>query len=99
MELVGGQTIADAAAAEKLDLSSRLAWFSKACRAVAYAHDMKITHQEIKSSNLRITPGGELKVFGIGLADLDDVCGPIGWSSGVAAWNRPGHLRTGNAFG
>ncbi|TVQ76720.1 MAG: serine/threonine protein kinase [Phycisphaeraceae bacterium] len=75
MELVRGVPITEHCRREKLDISERLALFSKVCEAVQHAHSKGVIHRDIKPGNIlveyaegRSTP----KVIDFGIAKALD---------------------------
>ncbi|MGO0999624.1 protein kinase domain-containing protein [Lysobacter sp. CA196] len=74
----------------KLDLRQRVQLLASACDAVAFAHRRGILHQDLKPSNLLVTPEGKPRLLDFGLAILLQAGGttpgvPIAISSGYAA--------------
>ncbi len=46
----------------------RQAILAQVCEALAYLHSKGITHRDLKASNLKITPRGEVKLLDFGIA-------------------------------
>lgn len=53
-----------------LDLRTRILRLIDACDAVRHAHEHGILHQDIKPSNLLVTPDGQVKLLDFGLSSL-----------------------------
>ncbi len=52
------------------DLRTRLALFTKLCRAVAYAHGQLIVHRDLKPANVLVQADGEPRLLDFGIATL-----------------------------
>lgn len=55
---------------KRLSLRQRIELFMEACDAVAYAHECGVLHQDIKPSNLLVTPDGRTQLLDFGLAAM-----------------------------
>lgn len=73
MQYVEGFTLNQIINSRPLKLDSLLSISLQAADALAAAHDQGIVHRDIKSTNLIITPRGQVKVLDFGLAKLTDV--------------------------
>ncbi|HEY4360162.1 MAG TPA: serine/threonine-protein kinase [Bryobacteraceae bacterium] len=69
MEYVEGETVAARLARlGALDSRDAAAILAQVCGALAYLHSKGITHRDLKSSNLKLTPQGEVKLLDFGIA-------------------------------
>ncbi|PKL25123.1 MAG: serine/threonine protein kinase [Spirochaetae bacterium HGW-Spirochaetae-3] len=73
MEYVDGMSL-DALIKRQRSLSTELSLsiFLRACRALAYAHDMGVVHRDIKPANILISKKGEVKLADFGIASSDE---------------------------
>jgi hypothetical protein len=92
MELLTGQTLA-----HRLD-SGPIAWpqarqiLAQITSALIAAHAQGVVHQDIKPSNIMLTPAG-VKVLDFGIAAIRGRENP-GWTSGTPAYAPPERLRS-----
>jgi eukaryotic-like serine/threonine-protein kinase len=70
MELVPGQTLAQRLAGGALPVEEALRICSQIAEALGAAHQKGITHRDIKSENIKVTPEGRVKVLDFGLAKI-----------------------------
>jgi len=68
MELVEGETLAEVLARGPLPVAQVRKFGRQAASALAAAHARGIVHRDIKTSNLMVTPDGDLKVMDFGVA-------------------------------
>jgi serine/threonine protein kinase len=68
MELVRGSTLKDMLSSGPLPLPQVLAIGRQVCDALEAAHELGIIHRDIKSSNIMVTPSGQVKILDFGLA-------------------------------
>ena len=72
MQYVEGVTLKQLIGSRPLKLDALLSISLQAADALAAAHDRGIIHRDIKSTNIIITPRGQVKVLDFGLAKLTD---------------------------
>ena len=70
MEYVEGQSLAQKTSGQPLELGEILDIGIQVADALEEAHEKGITHRDIKSANLMITPKGQVKVLDFGLAKI-----------------------------
>ena len=68
MEFVEGRSLRDLIATDPLPLSVALRYAIQIADALAHAHDRRILHRDLKTSNVMITSDGRVKVLDFGLA-------------------------------
>lgn len=69
MEYIGGQTLDEFIKLHgSLTSAASLQIFQSVAEAVAYIHAHQIVHRDIKSNNIKIGPGGEVKLLDFGIA-------------------------------
>lgn len=75
MQYVEGITLKQIINSRALKMDALLSISLQAADALAAAHDQGIIHRDIKSTNIIITPRGQVKVLDFGLAKLTDAGG------------------------
>jgi serine/threonine protein kinase len=70
MELVSGITLEDKLMAGPVPESEALKFVIQVLEGLVAAHEQGVIHCDIKPSNLRLTPGGHIKILDFGLAKL-----------------------------
>ena len=69
MEYVDGQTVQERIQAHgRLDPQEAIAIFHQTAAAIAYLHEQKIIHRDIKPNNIKISSHGEVKLLDFGIA-------------------------------
>ncbi|HZZ39969.1 MAG TPA: protein kinase [Acidobacteriaceae bacterium] len=68
MELVEGPTLAEFLAGGVPTLENSLSIAIQIVQALTAAHDQGIVHRDLKPQNIKLTPGGRVKVLDFGLA-------------------------------
>src|SRR5215212_6270883 len=101
MELVPGQPLADVVGAHGLLPATVIEYGRQIADALAHAHERQVVHRDLKSSNIAITEGGQIKVLDFGLARRLEPSGPSsltrtgdhGEIAGTLAYMAPEVLR------
>jgi serine/threonine-protein kinase len=76
LELVEGETLADRIARGPIPVEEALIIAKQICEALEAAHERGIIHRDLKPTNVKLAPGGKVKVLDFGLAKaLRDVSG------------------------
>src|SRR6266852_5018765 len=70
MELVEGPTLADRISEGPLPTEEALAIANQIADALAAAHEKGVVHRDLKPGNIKIRPGGAVKVLDFGLAKV-----------------------------
>jgi serine/threonine-protein kinase len=68
MELVPGEDLASRLSRGPVPLDEALAFAGQIADALETAHDSGVIHRDLKPTNIRVTPGGKVKVLDFGLA-------------------------------
>ena len=71
MEFIEGSTLQDVMESQKLGLASIVDIVTQVAKALAYAHEHKVTHRDIKPANIMITPEFEARITDFGIAKAD----------------------------
>ena len=70
MEYVEGETVRTPIPKHGIDLDLFCAWFLPISDAMAYAHEMGVTHRDLKPGNLMVKHEGTPKILDFGLARI-----------------------------
>jgi hypothetical protein len=98
MELAPGETLAERLKRGKLPVDEALAVAKQIAEALEAAHEKGIVHRDLKPGNVKVTPDGNVKVLGFGLAKAWGGEGDAGTSSADPS-ESPTLARTGTAAG
>ena len=71
MELIEGSTLQDVMESQKLGLARIVDIVTQVAKALAYAHEHKVTHRDIKPANIMITPEFDARITDFGIAKAD----------------------------
>lgn len=89
MEFVEGSDVLSHCDELQLGLAERLRLFLEVCAPVQFAHERLVIHNDLKPSNIFVTPDGHVKLLDFGVARLVD---PDGEGSGQAGlWFTPAY--------
>lgn len=77
MELVEGPTLAELLQGGMLPFEDALAIAIQIVQALAAAHDQDIVHRDLKPQNIKLAPGGRVKVLDFGLARRQRASGSL----------------------
>ena len=83
MEFVEGRPLLEHVQGAALGLSARLALFLDVCAAVQHAHDHRILHRDLKSTNILVTMEGRAVIVDFGIAKVLDPAGGVVTPAGV----------------
>ncbi len=91
MEYIEGETVKQILNREKkLPVRAVLMIAGQICRALEYAHEKRIVHRDIKSSNVMWTPQKQVKIMDFGLAKvIEEVKGYQTIASGTPYYMSP----------
>ncbi|HQR36582.1 MAG TPA: protein kinase [Blastocatellia bacterium] len=70
MEYIEGLPMHRYCDTHRLTIAERLKMFRQVCDAVAYAHEQKIIHRDIKPGNILVTEDGTAKLLDFGIAKI-----------------------------
>jgi hypothetical protein len=93
LELVEGETLAQAIARGPMPLDEALRITAQICEAIEAAHAKNVIHRDLKPANIKLTPEGNVKLLDFGLARLLETGEP-----GVSLTNYPTSVSTGHAI-
>ena len=71
MEFIEGSTLQDVMESQKLGLARIVDIVTQVAKALAYAHEHKVTHRDIKPANIMITPEFDARITDFGIAKAD----------------------------
>jgi len=77
LELVPGQTLADAVARGPVPVDEALSMCRQIADALEAAHEKGIIHRDLKPANIKITSEGKVKVLDFGLGKLSEHDSPV----------------------
>jgi hypothetical protein len=75
LEFVEGVTLPEHADQVGAGIDERLTLLVKVAAALAYAHECKVMHRDIKPGNILVTPDGQVKLLDFGISKLLDDTG------------------------
>jgi Tol biopolymer transport system component/tRNA A-37 threonylcarbamoyl transferase component Bud32 len=94
MELVEGQTIKEIIKIDVLPLKAVIGYALQIAQALNEAHKKGIIHRDIKSENIMVTTGGQIKVMDFGLAKISGTATQTqGVTMGTIAYMSPEQTR------
>jgi serine/threonine protein kinase/Tfp pilus assembly protein PilF len=95
MEHVEGQELKDRLRTGPLGLEEALAIAGQLARGLAAAHARGIVHRDIKSANIMLSSGGQVKIMDFGLAKVrgSSQVTKVGTTVGTAAYMSPEQAR------
>lgn len=76
--------------------TTRLKQLAQIARGLEYAHGRGVIHRDVKPSNVRVTPHGQVKLLDFGIAKLDNAQTQLtqtGATMGTVAYMAPEQLR------
>lgn len=93
MELVEGPTLVELLAQKLLPFEECLSIATQIVQALAEAHDKGIVHRDLKPQNIKLAPGGRVKVLDFGLARRQATTGSLaGNSTTLTCATQPGTI-------
>jgi serine/threonine-protein kinase len=70
MEYVPGKDLSQLIAEGGLSVEWKIDVLRQLCDGLAYAHENGLVHRDVKPANVRLTPGGHVKIMDFGIAHL-----------------------------
>ena len=95
MEFINGVELKDKISKTKPTIDESISIIEQVAKGLGAAHQKGITHRDIKSSNIMVTPGGQIKIMDFGLAKVRGVSNitKFGTTLGTTAYMSPEQAR------
>ncbi len=95
MEFINGIELKDKVSKTRPTLDESINIIEQAANGLGAAHQKGITHRDIKSSNIMVTPSGQIKIMDFGLAKVRGVSNitKFGTTLGTTAYMSPEQAR------
>lgn len=92
MEYLPGGTLKDVLKGKPLPYQQAAQLLAPIARALAYAHDQKIVHRDVKPSNILITQSGEPMLSDFGIAKLLEIENTVGLTTASVGIGTPTYM-------
>ncbi len=95
MEFINGVELKDKISKTKPTIDESISIIEQVAQGLGAAHQKGITHRDIKSSNIMVTPTGQIKIMDFGLAKVRGVSNitKFGTTLGTTAYMSPEQAR------
>jgi predicted Ser/Thr protein kinase len=82
--------------ADLIPLNTKIDWLKQVAQGLRFAHENGVVHRDVKPSNIRILPDGQVRIMDFGIAKLlqaDRQLTQMGFSVGTTGYLAPEQLR------